>query len=292
MNQGTVLLANRRISAFPLSIGTSLAFESLFKGRLDPYDPDRRIPEKVDIFQYDQFWINISTLYRNLVDSVNRELFYSINYEALADTVAMEMEIIDSILQHEGQGRCRAVYYFCNYASFRDFQKPFPVHYRRDVSEFKQMFISKLLNVVGRLMRDRVNPNLMFSPSPIHPESLLVRGLILTHIPYDLLSYPHFESLDLLESNTGALKRRSDWWSKYHAVGKRTLEKKLPFVKPLLFVFGDRVQFHPMDLTWRHQILDIGELHRWTSLTSLEKIKLDIRSSSFPEIRNLITQLD
>jgi len=45
-------LASRTVSAFPISIGTSLAFESVFFPRQPSYDPERQIPNRVEVTQY------------------------------------------------------------------------------------------------------------------------------------------------------------------------------------------------------------------------------------------------
>lgn len=63
----------RTVSAFPLSVGTSLALESVFNGVQEPIDPNRVIPQKVEINNYDAFWINVGTLFRNLYNALNKD---------------------------------------------------------------------------------------------------------------------------------------------------------------------------------------------------------------------------
>jgi hypothetical protein len=53
-------LSTRTISAFPLSISTSLALESIFTPKLPPYDPNRIIPEHINLIDYQEIWINFS----------------------------------------------------------------------------------------------------------------------------------------------------------------------------------------------------------------------------------------
>jgi hypothetical protein len=104
--------------------------------------------------------------------------------------------------------------------------------------------------------------------------------MIITHYPYDLLSHTKFSALDLLESNTGKLKSRYQWSSKYYPVGDVDM-KVLPFTRKLLLVFGDRILIQPFDMKLRRLILEIADKRKWTSLTTDAKImqdfELDIR---------------
>lgn len=90
-------LHDRAVSAFPLSIGTSLAFESVFNGRQEPYDPSRVIPNHVDISNYESCWVNITTLFRNLSSAVEKEAFLGATAERLAATLEEEMGIINDL---------------------------------------------------------------------------------------------------------------------------------------------------------------------------------------------------
>ncbi len=67
MRDALSVLAERTVSAFPLSIGTSLAFESLFDGRQAPYDNERELPSRINIDDYKIFLINVGTLIRNII---------------------------------------------------------------------------------------------------------------------------------------------------------------------------------------------------------------------------------
>ena len=71
MNDGHSLYT-RTISAFPISVGTSLALESLFAPRLETIDPERKF-ERVDVTKYSEVWINLSTLFRNIVGAVEKK---------------------------------------------------------------------------------------------------------------------------------------------------------------------------------------------------------------------------
>ena len=101
------------------------------------------------------------------------------------------------------------------------------------------------------------------------------KSLILTHIPYDLLNYTHFNQLDLIESHTGKLKPRNLWYSKYYKFGNEDLNT-LPFLRKLLLIFGDSVMIQPMDIRFRRLILDISRNRRWTPLTTESKVMQDL----------------
>ena len=105
-------------------------------------------------------------------------------------------------------------------------------------------------------------------------------ALIITHIPYDLLSYVNFNRLDLLESHTGKLKPKHLWNTKYYPVGDRSMDI-LPFTRKLLMVFGDKVLIHPSEYKLRSLVLDIAENRKWNPATTeakqIQDFELDIK---------------
>lgn len=269
-------LAERAISAFPLSVGTSLSLESLFAPRLKPYDPDRVIPQQVQVADYQEIYINLSTLFRNIVGAITREAFFNASGADIRDTLIAEIDVINSLFLNEGQGLCRPVYYYCTYKSLED-KMVQGTQLRKDKTDGQKFYRFKHDEVMKLLFKS-TDEHYEFD-SEIKPRSRTC-AMIITHYPWDLLSHSRFTKLDLLESNTGKLKPRWQWSSKYYPVGDSDLSI-LPFDRKLLLVFGDRVLVQPGDIRLRRLILEIAQKRRWTAMTTqaamMQAFELDVR---------------
>lgn len=263
-------LSTRTTSAFPISIGTSLALESLFRGSQAPYDPDRQIPEKIDHSRYNEMWFNIDTLIRNIIGAMTKDAFMRTSEEEIAYALLNEIEIINAIFETDGKNLCLPRYYEASYKKLQSSLPP-QVKLREERTDYQI------------LLRDRVNSIKKyiskFTDSIIDVDSEIKSGpdtkaMILTHIPYDLLSIKNFNTLHLLESHTGVLKTRREWNTKYYQIGDRDLSH-LPFFKHLLLALGDKNQISPGPYKLRSLIYDISMKRNWTPLTTIAKIKLD-----------------
>lgn len=265
-------LASRITSGFPLSIGTAMAMESIFDPRGSVYDPSREVPQRIDLGQYQDIWINLSTLFRNMVGSVKKEAIVTCDEKDFADTILEEIETIDSLFQNEGLATCKPQYYYCTYKEAKSTDPRIKMRVdKTDGQLFYRHKHDKVLEMLGKSSDSisRFDSYVM----PFHRSS----ALILTHVPWDLLSWEKFSRLDLLESNTGRLKGRELWYSKYHSVGDADLSK-LPFMRKLLYIFGDKVMIQPFDIRLRREILQIAEKQRWTTMTTDRKVRLDLET--------------
>lgn len=264
-------LDNRVISALPLSIATSLALESVFNPQLKPYDSKREAPDRIDISKYQEMWFNLWTLFRNISSAVNKPVFLHANEAELKDVLAFELEVIDSLFRNEGNGFCKPIYYFCNYIDLYTGHAGKNIKLRQDKTDFQKTFKYKLVSAIKLLIKDR--PDIIQLNTVIKPVHK-TKALMLSHVPHDLTNYPHFSKLDLIESNTGKLKHRSAWYTKYYPVGDRDLSH-IPFNKKLLYVFGDRVLIQPSDIKLRRMIVDIADKRNWSPMVTVDKIIQD-----------------
>lgn len=264
------ILSERTISAFPVSIGTSLALESIFKGRLPPYDAARMLPEKIIIANYDTAWINLATLLRNMIQSLSEQQYLLAPAAEYANELIQEITIIRSLFEIEGGGVCKVNFYHCDYGSVY-LKSQSPAVTLRKARTINQKHIEQLTIDVVKLCRKFLTDDVVFFDDVFNRRSQH-KGIILTHIPYDLLSWPYFRSLKLLESYTGVLKEKNHWYTKYCIVPGGNLNI-LPFDRKLLKVFGDHIMFTPMPLELRRKILEIAIKRRWTPLTTMDKMK-------------------
>lgn len=280
-------LFNRDISAFPLSIGTSMAFESVFTGRLPAYDPERTIPNQVILSNYNVCFVNISTLFRNIAGAVGKEVKLQANENDYAEVIEQEMDIIQSLFRVEGGGTSTPIFYTMAYDRAVSKAKSKIVDLRQDKTDLQKHEKALLVKTLEKL---KSIPTIERYKDYIKASSS-TRALIITHVPYDLLSHEKLGRLDLLESHTGKLKPRYEWSSKYYPLGDRDMSH-LPFMEKLLLIFGDKVLIQPALTKIRQQVYDVSIKRGWTSMTTKAKIVMDL-STDIPEpmVARMLAQL-
>lgn len=265
------LFPSMQTSAFSLSIGTSLALESLFPGRSAPYDPERKIPERVDATKFASCWVNLATLYRNVAAAISPEDMANATEQKMADVILSEISLIDDLFANEGGNRCKPVFY---HSSYRDIQGFFKSDVQLRVSTTdKQKHYDNVWLGTAKLL-DKVSDKIRAFSGEVKP-ARYERSLILTHYPYDLVGFKAFEELVLLESNTGLTKPRSRWATKYYPIPGADMTV-LPFMRKLLFVFGDKVQIKPFPMKFRKELLDIAIANKWDGMTTPDRVNLGI----------------
>lgn len=270
-----MLLAERTIGGFPLSIGTSLSFESLFEPRLPVYDPERVIPNRIDIGNYDQLWINLETLYRNIVTSVPRVTYDQIKPLEIKEAMEYEIHVIESLLETEGRNQVPLVMYGIDYPDLKGYEANKIIELRQPTTDAKKEYVKKQQDTFELFLKEKANKIYRFKNTlePFNPKKSKV--LIMTHHAYDLLSYSKFRQLDLLESHTGKLKPRNQWYSKYYPIPEANMSI-FPFLKVLLFVLGDHIDIKPYPIKIRHRFMEIAKKRLWTPNTTRDKVLMDI----------------
>ena len=276
----------RTVSAFPLSVGTSLALESVFNGVQEPIDPSRVIPQKVEINNYDAFWINVGTLFRNLYNALNKDSIKFLLPSDFADGLEQEMETINDLCLENSGRRIGAFFYHCSYA---DIHKRFKRGNLRTPKSDLQLQYAKLYQKTFDLLLKRSRQQRI--REIVEYESKFSGGnknvLILTHFPLDLLNYRKFKGLELLESHTGILKKQPEWCTKYY--NGRDLNF-LPLNGILLTVFGDDHHFHPQPKKMKDAILEIAKKRRWHCLTDSKEIVNGIKTLNDFALRDALLE--
>ncbi len=262
---------DRATSSFPLSIGTAMAFESLFNGREPAYDPKRSIPDRINVANYQECYINLATLFRNLNGSVDNAFFMAAKPTAIVDVLLSEMDVIENLFSVEGNGVCVPIFYYSDYDDLEKKEK-LGIAIRK-ANTPNQKTIALLLKETIKLL-NRQTDAIVHVSDLLKPKAA-VDALMISHHPYDLCAHKSFNSLSLLESHTGVLKTKRQWNSKYYPVTGENMAH-LPFHRKLLLVFGDRVQIGPMPIKFRKTIMEASIKRNWTPLTTMEKIKLDL----------------
>lgn len=268
------ILDGRQTSAFPLSIGTSLAFETLSERGGSAYDPEREIPEHIDLRKYDELWVNVYTLFRNCLGAIASVDKPHVTKDEAVRTLLSEMVFIEELVKGETQGMCKVEFYIGNYLGLTSRNSKAEVRIFKSAAQ-KQMFelYEKVAQEVANQRHNEKQPIHIFNRG-IRPKNRS-KALILTHMPYDLLAYTKFSTLDLIESHTGVLKKRNLWYTKLYPAGDMT---KVPFTETTLKIFGDSQTFKPMPMKIRTMVLELANKRNWTWITGDEKVKADLKS--------------
>lgn len=265
-------LAQRTMSSFALSIGTALAFESLFKGDRPAFDPHREIPQQVNIRDYQEIWVNLGTLVRNINSSVPSQVQDQLMAVDFYVTMESEIETIRSLVHDGSGGKTRLVLYRTDHSRLK--AKHPHARLKEDTTPKQQMFAGLRDAVLGEWIKRHSHipgNNAFFEKlTPEHKK----KTLILTHDAYDLLSWPAFGELHLLESHTGLLKRRSMWYTKY--TGGKELAR-IPFNSTFMQVFGDSANFHPFPGKDRTTVKNTALEREWTQVTTRERLVLSFQ---------------
>lgn len=249
----------RALGFFPLSIATSLAIESAVG-----IHPDLPKPRSMPIRQFKEVWINVRTLYRNIMGAIPKDVAATIDFMSVAQIMVEEMAFIPDVL-HEYSGNPVKVIYYLN--NQNEIEKKYPeAEIRKDSTPKQQQFAQLLEDVLTVILKEL--PERIMVVNDRLPGSIS-DCLIITHVVYDLLSEKNFGSLTLLESHTGRIKPKALWYTKYYS-GKEL--SMIPFTEELLQVFGDTDLFHPLDKNLRAAIIEVATRRNWSSVTTRARI--------------------
>lgn len=228
------LLQERPQSGFPLSIGTSLALETVFEPTQDVFDQTRQIPDKPDPSIYSDYLVNVSTLLRNIVTSIP---YQDIRKCSKLDVYSVLMEEVDYMRTLFSMEDKHLHFYTHTYAYPN---QTYPDKLRKATTE-QQLFLFSLIEYCVKRFNKEESPITFSKDVSLSPTS---STLILTHVPWDLLSHGRFRRLDLLESHTGVIKTRKSWNTKYFKLKDKDMSF-LPFMEYLLTTFGCNTMFKP-----------------------------------------------
>lgn len=257
-------IQDRVLGQYPISVPTSLALESVCG--IHPDIPVSSPP----ILKYDELWINIRTLFRNIYSAIDPNDVVSVNTHAMLETILDEMTTIENIISDNTEGKTKVVFYYSNYDNIESrFHKGVV---RRDNTEKQKEYTAFHNNTIKILIdikkKDKVHHDIRLFDLALKNENKS-KALIITHYAIDLLSSKEFSHLTLLESHTGAIREKALWHRKF-LNGKEL--SQIPFNKVFIQVFGDAETFRPMAISLRKEVLEIATKYNWSSLSTRDKL--------------------
>lgn len=250
---------SREKGSLPISLGTSLAIESLCG--LGEFET-----KKPPIYDFDSLWINVRTLFRNCYGAIEKDVRESIRAEDILHGLSSDILSIFSTMAKESNGRMRVVLYVDSFISFK---KVFPNAIKKEPNTDKQKIEHALEEATIKLLLES-NYGFEIKQFDCSFTEGDKRTVLLTHYPSDLLSRKQFTELVLLESHTGSIKTRLEWNTKL-TNGKQLT--RIPFNRLTLQVYGDgNTLFQAMLPSVKKVITELAEKYKWTPATTREKI--------------------
>jgi hypothetical protein len=306
------VLSARTISTYPLSIGTSLAFETIKPGRLPAYDTAAVPKDHLKINDYGECWVNLATLHRNIVGAVGAQYAEALKPWDIAEVLTQETDLIVDIIQSH-HPTMRVVFYVCGYSGLN---RKYPHATMRDDTTPRQKFakdqLEATLSVFYQSKSDRVKHvkertdeeletfdidkwdpmdpknqdsdrkdldlvNYLYYKKQLTFNSVLSmksKIVLLSHYPVDLLSLERHKGCALLESHTGAVKNRGLWYTKLNGC----TNPRMPFNALTLQVYGDKQTFarFKQSAAVIKELEALAERYQWNATTTKSRMKLNI----------------
>lgn len=278
-------LHSRTTSGFALSIATGMAMESVFTPRQAVFDPERVAPPRIEIARYNDCWINVQTLIRNIYNACEKDKVNSVKPQDVFEIAEQEIELIKDLFRNEGMDQVKPIFYLNDYQEL--FKGPKEVFIQReDRTALQRQARHVFLGAASLLYRQ-------------YPEIKLCKldingggkdALMLTHIPADLLSYRRFRTLELLESHTGKVKKQGEWNTKYYSVPDAFMGR-LPFCRQLLGLLGDSVLVTPGPIKARKMIMELSKAKNWHPFTTPQKVNADLGTLTDMFLSHMLRQV-
>ena len=254
------VIENRTVTPLGLSIGTGLAVETMFPG-VEKFDSARTPPNEVKPDDYDVHIYNVYTLMRNVLSSIkfkDKELL--LTEPGVHEALVNDMYLLHNL--YDGYP-AEIVFYLPNYDNlYKVYNKGKGDVYQ--AYERHRFMVSNVSKIKLPYPVTRSRPNGLMSASR-------VKALLLTHYTVDLLNIDNLSKLDLLESHTGKVKSREEWYTKYHKIGKRDLSF-MPFHKRLLYILGDGSVVNPLPVGRRVAFYEVTATRGWNQKSSPDMV--------------------
>ena len=256
--------SERVVGTYPLSIATSLAIEGIMGTHPDTPVGKHRLDE------FKNLWVNLKTLYRNFYNAMDREWVDMIGVADQAVHFSQEMDQLVKVVRSESGGMTGVKFYLPDYDKVgRRFKHALM---RTDSTPKQQAYAKAMVGVIGEVLKQRKEEVMV--TSDVITIQQAEKALMLTHYPLDLTTTAFF-SVALLESHTGVVKTREQWYTKYYNGKDLT---SMPFSAALLSIFGDNDMFRPMPIQYRKALLALAEKYRWSFATTRDKIVYGLNS--------------
>jgi len=223
--------------------------------------------------KYKYWYINLLTIVRNVVNGIEGRAKDIINkyykkkyFYPIVKEISREIEQLNHLIGND----IKLIYYLPTYEKI--YRK---IDNVRTVNDFKglryyqiryQYALATSTVTASGILVNKINTNI----------PILDKSIITTHYHVDLLNVKRSLDAIYLESFTGDVKRYTDFYTKYHKLGKKDMSV-FPFIETLYWVLGDDNLIKPFPVKVREELYKLALKKRWNPSTSKSKVLYDIR---------------
>lgn len=227
-------------------------------------------------------YVNIRTLYRNFIASLDLKQPQSVSDNEFIETFLNEVTEFERLVKELTDNRVATLFY---YPEYKEIDKRLP-HLKR------KQYNPSIYDEVEENMWSKLQQEQRFLP--INVEFIGEEGFpsnylditMLTSFAVDLLEAPKFNTITLLESFTGKLKKRQEWYTKLNLPKSNDYEYRVPFNKFTLQVFGDKSGFYQRpDIQMRRFVSQMAKEDNWLPIATIERLKASIRKVKGYELK-------
>lgn len=291
MSSSLRTLSSRAVGQYPLSVPTSLAIEGLAD-----IHPELKPRRPATVTMADHLWVNVRTLYRNMMGSIENYKRGSVNPEDVTDMIRVEMRILSETVRSISAGKMDVTFYIC---SLTKLGTEFPYAFlMKDETEFQKYDAHHEINSLRPFYRAELPEGVATPGAEYHDVKVFHvyprtqaggRTMMLTNYPTDLLHRHDFAELYLLESRTGKVKDHTEFHTKLKTLPKGV---QVPFNLFTLQVFGDTARiFSPFPKKARDLLLEVAEKQRWTVMTTKDRIRLGVSQIRDIPLQHLLNKI-
>lgn len=278
----------RVMGYLPLSIATALAFQTFLGYEVNDDQELLGKEARPAHLKYQDVWVNVSTLLRNFIGAMGGTEYETMDGGLILNELHNEMERLEQILKTHNPS-INVTFYYCAY---EDNPKRYPHAKLREAKTVRQIAYKDvhdtIINALAKVLEGDNLSNFQYFKNQILPGRVVPRKTVmLTHYPIDLLSQYYFGELHLIESHTGKIKAKSEWYTKF-LNGKNLA--KIPFLESTLQIFGDSETFSPLPMKYRKFLLDLADRNKWSNITTRDRIKSNLNYAGNDEMKDALVK--
>lgn len=271
----------RQLGEYGLSMPTDLSVGGLLN--TDERKPNEDLLRSLNLEQYTRIYINVATLVRNIINSIDTIEIYTLVGKDIIQALIEDCNNLQRPLEN-----FELVFYKVDYLSLMkdpNLQLLNPWTLKTDKQFYKASLTGELINL---LVKSQQIPIVEFKHTfKDDVTEAAGKGMVITHVPYDLLAYKKLNFDMLLESNTGKLKLRKEWYTKYK---DSKYLKPLPFNIQYLFTLGDNHLFNSIR-PFRDELITLSEKYKMDPSSTKAKVDYALKSAS-PEYKKVIESIN
>ena len=254
---------------YPISMGTALVLEN----------------KDFDIKKWpNMLYINLRTLYRNYVHSIPIEFRAKVKRNRILQEYLEEVSEVERLVKELSNNRVKVFFYYPTYKSLGHL---LPKTDKRKYNP--DMFDDIELNMWKYIKETKMMTPFNYTEIEQELPKCHEPTMVLTSFVVDLLSAYNFPVLYLLESFTGKIKRRQEWYTKINASTKKEPNIIVPFNKFTIQIFGDKSgALTGAELKLRTAVREMALKDHWSPVTSMDKIKHSISKLKDTNLKDLI----